>query len=235
MTAIYEVSYGARLRKAQDVLTHITNYNNYQPPRYEETPEGFKKILDQIITANTQETQLQQTYNTTVTIRQKTFRTDPISVFKILPLIRGYVQAQYGKNSIEFKQVDTIIIQIRNSKTIKTYAHDGTIETKISQSERSYGSTTQYFSELVTILQKLPDYQPTRTELKIDSLKEFITTINTLNNQVASTYGQLKISRDNRRQLYQQLTDRANRIKAYVKANYGLNSTEYKLIKGLRI
>ena len=78
-----------------------------------------------------------------------------------------------------------------------------------------------------SILQKLPDYQPTRTELKIDSLKEFITTINTLNNQVASTYGQLKISRDNRRQLYQQLTDRANRIKAYVKANYGLNPTEY--------
>ncbi|MBL7784965.1 MAG: hypothetical protein JNM36_03610 [Chitinophagales bacterium] len=235
MSAISEVSYGARLRKSQDILTHINNYTDYQPPRYEETPEGFAKLLDDIIAANTQETQLQQTYNTTVTTRQKTFRTDPTSVFKILPSIRGYVQAQYGKDSIEFKQVDTIIIQIRNSKSIKTFAEDGTIESKISQSERSYGSTTQYFSELVTILQKLPNYQPARTELKITSLQEFITTIHNLNNQAASNYGQLKISRDNRRQLYEQLTDRANRIKAYVKANYGINSTEYRLIKGLKI
>lgn len=235
MATISEISYGARLRKAQDIHTHISNYPNYQPPRYEETPEGFQKLINDIIEANTQETQLQQDYNTTVTIRQKTFRTDPVSLFKQLPIIRGYVLAQYGKNSIEFKQVDTIISQIRNSKNIKIYAEDGTIESKISQSEQSYGSTTQYFSELITILQKLPNYQPTRTELQIDTLKNFITNINTLNNQAASTYGKLKISRDNRRQLYEQLTDRVNRIKSFVKANYGINSTEYRLIKGLRI
>lgn len=235
MASTSETSFGARLRRAQDLATYLAGFANYSPPREEETPDGFQKLLNDITTTNTNVTTALQNYNTAVTNRYNAFRQDDLSLLKLLAPIRSIILAQYGKESIEFKQTDTIIAKIRAGKLLKTPATDTTPETKISQSESSYGSLTQFFNDLLNTLQTFRDYKPSKTELQLPQLQAFQTNLDTLNNNVATHYQKNKQNREARRTLYEELTDRAGRIKAYVKGNYGTQSQEYILIKGLKI
>lgn len=235
MASKSETSFGARLRQAQDLATYIAGFANYSPPRPEETLDDFQKLLNTLVEANSNVNTALQNYNTAVTNRYKAFRQDDLSLFKLLAPIRGVILAQYGKESIEANQANTIISKIRASKLIKTPATDTTPEIKISQSEQSYGSSTQFFNDLINTLQTFRDYKPSKTELQLPQLQAFQTNLDNLNNAVATNYQKNKQTRETRRTLYEELADRAARIKAYVKGNYGTQSPEYTLIKGLKI
>lgn len=235
MASQSESSFGAKLRKAQDILAFISNFQNYAPPRTEESTTGFAQLLTDIVATNTAETTQQQAYNTNVTTRFNAFRKDEGSAFKRLAPIRAAVEAQFGKKSIEFNQVDAIVKQIRASKLIKFPATTNSTEHALSQSEQSYGSTTQYFTDLVDTLGTLNNYNPSNTNIQIAELTNFKTFLNNINNKVANDFQGLKVARKSRRDLYAELADRVARIKAYVKATYGTQSQEYNLIKGFQI
>lgn len=235
MASQSELSFGARLLRANNLLTYLSNFDNYLPPRSEEATEKFGELLKNISAANAKESGLQQKYNMAVSNRHNAFRADALSVFKILALIRGSVQAQYGKDSKEFTLINTAVNNIRVSKIVKKSSKSDELETSISKSEQSYGSLTQYFTDLVNKLSQLDSYNPSNTSLQIHSLQQFVEKLNELNQEVASTYHLLKISKNYRRGLYEELSERTNRIKAYIKSNYGTKSEQYTLIKGLRI
>jgi hypothetical protein len=235
MASQSETSFGAKLRKAQDILAYITNFQNYAPPRTQESVAGFVQLITDIIATNTAETTQQQSYNANVTTRFFAFRKDDDCAFKRLAPIRAAVEAQFGKKSIEFNQVDTIVKQIRASKLIKFPATANSTEHALSQSEQSYGSTTQYFTDLVDTLGTLNNYNPTNTAIQITELINFKDNLNKLNTKVAIEFQGLKIARKSRRDLYADLSERVARIKAYVKATYGTQSQEYALIKGFKI
>jgi len=105
----------------------------------------------------------------------------------------------------------------------------------ISQSEHSYGSMTQFFNDIISTLGQFTGYNPTNTAIKIAGLQATATQLTTLNNTVAQKIQALKIARASRQSSYTDLRDRVQRIKSYVKAQYGINSNEYKLIKGIKI
>ncbi len=235
MASNRESSFGARLLRAQQLGSYISNFQNYAPPRMEESVSGYSELLNQIVLVNTEEAQLRQQYNTAVTNRINAFRKDEASVIKILPLIRGQILAQYGKNSIEFNQIDRIITNIRDTRITIKPATESTPELKISQSEQSYGSLTQYFNELVTNLAQLPGYSPSNPALQIAQLHDFAAQINQMNIEAALRFQLLRDSRNRRRTNYKELKERTLRIKSYSKANYGINASEYTLIKGLQI
>lgn len=235
MPSSSENSFGARLLRAQTLHSYISNFAGYNPPRPEETPTNFNTLLDDITALNANESSLQQNYNTAVTNRYKAFREDNLSVFKLLPSIRGAVEAQFGKGSTEFNQIDSIVKRIRDSKLIRKAATETTPEVKISTSEKSYGSSTQYFNDLINTLTQIPNYNPSNVNIQIPSLQTFATQLDTLNAQVATTYQNLRTVRHKRLEYYNELSERGKRIKAYVKSNYGLQSQEYTLIKAFLI
>lgn len=235
MASKSEESYGARLLRANNLLSYISNFTNYAPPRAEEKVADFGNLLQVVATANATESSLKQNYNTAVTNRHKSFRTETNSIFKLLPPIRAAVEAQYGKKSTEFNQIDSIVKNIRNSKIIHIAATETTPESTISRSEQSYGSTTQYFNNLINTLTQFHNYSPSNINIQIATLQAFATQIDSLNTQVASTYQALRSSKATRNTHYADLSDRVSRIKAYVKANYGVQSQEYTLIKGLSV
>lgn len=105
----------------------------------------------------------------------------------------------------------------------------------MSQSEQSFGSLTQYFSNLVSNLAQLPGYNPSNEMIQVGTLQNFVSQINQLNIDAAMRFQQLRESRNRRNDNYDILHERVQRIKNYAKANYGINSSEYTLIKGLRI
>jgi len=235
MTTNRESSFGARLLRAQELATYIGQFQNYAPPRMEESVGSFTELVNQTAWSNTEETQFRQQYNTAVTNRGKAFRKEKGSVLKLLPLIRGQVLAQYGKDSVEFNQIEAIIVNIRDTRIIIKPATENTPEKTMSQSEQSFGSLTQYFSNLVSNLVQLPGYNPSNPMLQIEYLQNFVAQINQMNIEAAMRFQQLRESRKRRNDNYEMLHDRAQRIKNYVKANYGVDSSEYTLIKSLRI
>ena len=94
----------------------------------------------------------------------------------------------------------------------------------------------QTFSDLITTLETFgANYSPTNQELKATQLKAKRDLATQINTKSIQDYGQLKLSRDNRIKNYVELSKLCQRFKETVKAQYGTQSTEYKLVKGLRI
>ena len=62
-----------------------------------------------------------------------------------------------------------------------------------------------------------------------------ITDVTVANNLVTKNYAALKTTVDYGVKNYEDLSEKTQRIKESVKSQYGVASTEYKLIKGLKV
>jgi hypothetical protein len=235
MASASEQSFGARLLRAQTLNNFTANFSNFLPPRSEESNANMQLLLDSVLAANAAESSAKQNYNTAVSLRYDIFRNSTVSIFKLLPNIRAAVEAQYGKNSLSFKQIDTIVKHIRDTKIARVAATESTPESTVSRSEQSYGSTTQYFNNLISNLAQLNGYNPSNTSITVTALQSFANEVAVLNTNVSTTYQTLRAARNARNLLYDDLKDRVSRIKAYTKGNYGTTSQEYTLIKGLSV
>lgn len=237
MASSSETSFGARLLRAKNLATFINNFSGYNPPRTEESVSGFNALIADIEAINTKESQQQQNYTTAVHLRQDAFKKKTGSIDKLLSPIKGAVDAQFGKNSTEAKAITSIVNTMRATTLIKAPADPNANKAaqSVSQSERSYGSMTQYFKDIISTLSQIAGYNPSNAALKVANLQTLAAQLDALNADVAKSIQPLQVSRNSRIQLYSELKDRAQRIKAYVKAEYGINSTEYSQVKGLNI
>ena len=237
MASTSETSFGARLRKAQDLLAYISGFTNYNPPRQNETVASMTALINSIVSANSLEASHRETYRLSVDRRHLAYFKTEDSVDKLLSPIRGAVEAHYGKKSIESTSISAIIKKIRASKVTKAPADPSKEEQEksISQSERSYGSIAQYFNDIINSLSQFSGYNPSNSTLKVANLQLFSNKLTTYSNEVAKNAQTLKTTKTKRLELYAELKDRVQRIKSYVKAQYGNSSSEYELIKGLSI
>lgn len=235
MVSISERTFGSRLLKAQDMATYIAGFVGYAPPRPQESVVEFNLHIGSVITANTNETNAESDYRAAVSNRHNAFRINPNCVFKTLALINGAVTSQYGKTDTNTVQIAAIIRKLRTTKLIKVPASANAPAYQLSQSEQSYGSITQTFNDIITTLNAFGDFTPSNVDIQIATLQTFSATLTTLNKAVPEKYSILKTARDKRLALYDELSDRATRIKEYVKSNYGTQSPEYALVKGLKI
>ena len=69
----------------------------------------------------------------------------------------------------------------------------------------------------------------------IDKLKDLGIQATEKNNNVVAAYSVLSPKQDSRVDSYNVLSQKATRIKDFVKSQYGASSSEYNLIKGLKI
>jgi hypothetical protein len=237
MASTSEVTFGARLRKAQDLLQYITGFQGYAPPRTEDSIIEFGKLLTSIQTANSTVAVNLEQYTQAVDDRSNAFRKKENSIDKSLTLIKSAVEAQFGRTSKQVESVSSIIKTMRSTKLIKIpkSPDDPTIVQTISQSEQSYGSMTQNFQNLINTLAQFPEYNPSNEALKVANLKAFADSLTTMNNAVAQKFQALRAIRTSRSALYDDLKERVSRIKSYTKAQYGTKSQEYTLIKGINV
>lgn len=237
MTPTTENTFGAKLRRAQDLLTYISGFAGYAPPRSQESVAGFTTLINSIIATNATGSSQLENYKAAVDARQAAFSKKTGSVEKLLSPIKGAIEAQYGKKSTEAVTVNTIIKKMRATKLTKAPVDPAKPEQAktISQSERSYGSMTQFFNDIVNSLTQFTAFNPSSNALKIATLQTIATQLTALNNTVAQKIQLLKTTRTSRQTQYIDLKDRVQRIKSYVKAQYGNTSTEFNLIKGISI
>lgn len=231
-----ETSFGARLRRAYDLLEIVQKLEGYQPPRPEEGIERFTAFVQNLEAANASVTNLRNTYTLSVAQRASQFRGGTDSLEKIIVQIRAAVEAAFGKSSTQMTLTMGIIRKMRAIKISKAPA-DPTKpanEEAVSRSQRSYGSLTQFFSDLITTVASFPEYKPSNGKIGVEALREKFALMHKLNNEVISNTHDLKVDVVDRKAQFEELRVRAQRIKAYVKAQYGIKSEPYMMIKGLR-
>ena len=237
MVSTSENTFGAVLRRSQDVQTYISGFEGYNPPRPNETAEKMMTLINAIIATNGLEAVHHENYKAAVDARKAAFAETPESVQKLLYQIKGAVEAQYGKKSTEAVVINAIVKKMRDTKLQKTSDNPEKPDQakKISQSERSFGSITQLFSNIISNLTQFNAFNPSNSAIKIPALQATAAQLTILNNDVAQKMQQLKTIRATRQKQYADLKDRVRRIKAYVKSQYGNTSTEYNLIKSLSV
>jgi hypothetical protein len=234
MASSNEKTFGSKIANADTLATHLTTFTTYAPVRPEESVVNYKGLITTIKTNNTLVASTKTTYSQAVDKRVKLFTKNTDSLNKTLAPIAGQIKAKFGKTSKEAEYIGSLITKIRGESSKKLKKDDeGEF---VSQSERSYGSMTQTFNDIITTLTTYgTDYAPANVKIKLPALTTQLTALSTANTGVTTAYGQYKPAKDNRLTQYADLKDRSSRIKDSVKSQFGLTSNEYKLIKGLSI
>ena len=234
MASSTETTLGAKVANAEKILTNLKAFVAYAPADATLSVASLEELIKQIRNANTTTASNIQAYSEAVDKRQILFQKGDPSLIKILPLIGAAVRASFAKTSKEATNIANMITKIRGAKA-KNISKDAA-EATVSQSEKSYGSMTQNFSDMITTLENYgAKYTPANTEITIAALKDKLALLGDANVAVTAAYGKQKESRDDRAVLYTNLNVITQRIKDTVKSQYGQASTEYKLIKGLKI
>ena len=229
-----EKSYGARSANAAKVRDAISSFTNYAPPLETETKEAYNSLIMQANESNLSVSIAIDNYNSAVRNRSNAFIKDTISVKKLLSPISKAVIARFGKDSREATQIKGMIADLRKTKLIKVTNANGDVHT-ISQSEQSFGTLTQAFKNIVATISNFVNYNPSRAELKLPALQSFAASLDELNQKANSSLLVLREKRGERNSLYDDLSVRTQRIKAYVASEFGNSSLEYKAIKGLNV
>jgi hypothetical protein len=233
MKSSTENSYGARIGNAESLVTALQGFNNYQSPKPELSIEGFRSLIDNIKNQNTQIAVSKQNYSLAVEARVKIFEKDQYSVSRILSPINATVKVSFGKEAKEATDVAGIISKIRgsNMRTIKNT--DGNF---VSQSHQSFNSKVQFLADLIANLSNFgANYAPSKSELALESLGVLYQNAVIANNVVMEMYSQFIQKNDIRVNAYDVMSKTATMIKENVKAQYGFNSSEYNLVKKLKI
>ncbi len=228
-----ERTFGARLANAQDLISHLQSFSGYKPNRKSESIADLEQLVADIKVANPAVVTAEKNYSDAVEARQQAFFKDGKSIKKLVKPIRSAVNSTFGKKSTESETIGKLIAKIQGEKPVKI--KDGDKEKTISQSQRSFGSITENFSSIVTLLDnKGSDYAPANTDITVASLKAFVATLPAINHNVATTDAVLSQKRDSREALYNDLAERVSRVKDAVKSQYGEESSEWAMVKNIK-
>lgn len=234
MASTSEITFGARLHRAEQLHTYLIGFVGYMPPTPDCAPPAYQLLINNINTNNTALITKQSKFKLAVGKREDIFMKSPDSLQKRLSPIGSYVKAVFGKTSPQAEMVVALVNKIRGEKTSGLSKNEeGEF---VSQSYQSYGSKTQNFSDLIGILLSYgQQYNPPNAQISNQSLQQFLLQMNTVNDDVNIAYSELKPVQDARIPLFDELHLRTQRIKEAVKAQYGIQSSEYLMIKGLKI
>ncbi len=235
--ATQESSFGARLGKLQDMRTNLTGYPTYAPPREEDSLESLNSFILELTQLNMNIATFQEQYKNAVEARHVLFNQKDGNLNKLITNIRYSVEAQFGKNSNYVKDIQAIIKKMRGVKTVK---ESGIITSDQQQiqayiSQRSFSSSIQFFSDLISTLIVLPNYTTSIEGLSIEGLQVRLQQMKDASTLATSSLLALSQERQMRLAAYEDLKQRSQRIRAYIRGQYGFDSKEFRIISKLKI
>jgi hypothetical protein len=234
MNSKSRASYSSRLTEAEKMIQFLNSFANFDPSDPNLTANSLLADTVQLHSIQDEHTAKQYDYFEATAIRRKYFEKEEYSFAKTLSPIGAYIRGKLGKTSQQYHDINALINKIRGEKKIKITTNSDA-ET-ISRSEKSYGSQLIYFGDLITLLQKFDSiYQPARAAIKISELKTLLSKATDSSNDVSVKFAAFKPLIASRIEGFKQLSEKAKRIKDMVRSQYGNNSTEYNLVKGLMI
>lgn len=233
MASTSERSFGSRLEKAKTLKINISGFINYQPDSGEYSPEDLQQSITLIEGLNPQVATSLYSYRQKVAQRRIVYNNAPLSIKKIITPINAFYRGKFGKKSSQYLAIKLLVAKIRGIKINKS---SKVSEETHSVSQLSYGSILLNFKNIITDIEALGgDYNPANNDITLDKLIDLKEQAEASNESVSGIFGVLKPKQDQRQDAYDTLTDKAQHIKDFVQSQYGINSSEYKLVKGLNI
>jgi hypothetical protein len=237
---VSEKTYGMRLHNCFTILAVIRLAPDFETDQVELMPTNFASFLVEVANSNKARTIAEQEYSTAVAERRDFFAKNENSIHATAIAVKVAVLARYGKDSRQYKTISSIVKKMSYQKpAVKTKPDsenpDNTISTYISRSQRSYGSITENFSDLITVLVSFQNYDNPRQELKLPALQAQVLAAQQHNINTDATHFNYKKAQTLRQENYAILSERANKIKALLLSIYGKKSPIYKQVADLSI
>jgi glutamyl/glutaminyl-tRNA synthetase len=234
MASQSENTFGTKIQNAQNLVTNLQTFAAYKPLNVTESVAEMITLINATKLANDTSANKLQSFTLMVDIRQKLYDKEDDSLKKTITPIIALIRGQYGKESKEASSINEQIKKMRGTTKVKS--EKKLDEKSISTSQQSYSSVVQSFADLISSLEALtPAFNPPIDNLKIPKLKEKLEKIGQTTNEITGVFGELSQARNTRNELYKDVKKRCQRIKESVKGQFGVKSTEYALIKGLKI
>ena len=234
MSSNSRASYSSRLTNAEKMVEDLNTFTDFNSGDADLTAAAIQTRTAGLREIQTQHTQKHFDYSQAAFNRRKFFDKEDNSISKLLSPIGANIRGKFGKDSQEYKEVKALIQKIRGQRRIKVTENSGA-ET-ISRSEKSFGSQTIYFGDLITLLIKFDSgYNPMNSRIKIDALQSVLNDATANNNIVSNRLARYNPLISQRRNGFQELSDVADRVIDMVSSQYGIASPEYKMVKGLKI
>lgn len=232
MPSTSERSFGQRYTKARDLIEYLKSIPTYSPGNPDLEIAEFDTFVSSLDTANNSVASLTSSLQTERDERLVMYK-GPQGLIKRASQIRDYISAveTKGKNSVEFKKVQKIVMRMRGIRLSKKKlpAEAGANAPKsISTSEVSFGSMLGAGKEVLQVISGLASYAPSNTLITLANFTTFITQLDAKNSDVAELLSDWDNAVELRYDLYKTLKDRVTKIKSALAGQYGRQSNEYK-------
>lgn len=227
-------SFSSSLTEGEKLIQFLNTFTNFDPGDAELTAAAFQTRTDALRVIQEEHTIKHSDYSMAAFDRRKFFDKEDNSISKLLSPIGATIRGKLGKASQQYHDIKALTIKIRGQRNIRVNKDSG--EDTISQSEKSFGSRLIYFGDIITLLTQFrTSYTPMNDKIKIRSLNELLASATEHTNIVSQKLALYKPLITTRQNGYRELSEVAGRIKDMVKSQYGQDSTEYNLVKGLKI
>ena len=236
-----ELTFGTKISDALHLATVLAGIEKYKAPRETETLEQYQQLISSIQEANNASAASKEVVSLATEEKQQLFFKHEKSIRNLLTPIHAAVKAQYGFSSRETSDVSAKVRSMRGGSSHKRTVTDAKAVTDgsdktISTSHLSTGSIAQNFADMIAAIGELkPAFDPANPELAIDSLQQKYAQLIAVGSKMSNGRASLHKSRTKRNSQYAELKDRTRRIKASIKSQYGVKSSEYQLIKSITV
>lgn len=234
MSSSSRASFSSRLTEGEKLIEYLNTFTDFQPGDAELTAAAFQIQTTALRAVQDEHTSKHFDYSNAAFNRRKFFDKEANSIGKLLTLIGANIRGKLGNDSQQYHDVNALIKRIRGQRRI--IVTENSKEDTISRCERSYGSRLIYFGDMITLLTDFgTDYAPINNKITIDKMKQLLIEATAATNVVSQKLALYKPLIAARRDGFKQLSATAKRIKDMVLSQYGQDSPEYNLVKGLII
>jgi hypothetical protein len=242
MARISEATFGNRLAKGQQLLDFVRTLPRYEPPSDYLKVENLGKLLEKVNEANKQVASTSDLLAQARATRTNLYYGDNGAKIRCA-MIRDFVGIlPAGKTSPAYTSIQKEVQKMSNyKKPTKKQETVGEAETPakrtISSSETSFGSVLQGLKNVLEIIKNLPTYAPANDLISLDSVQQYINSIEQANQAVNTQLYPYNDSVVKRQELYEGaegLRVAFQGIKTFIAANYGKTSQEFKEVSKLK-
>lgn len=213
---------------------------NFNPAREILKRSSLQELQTRAMEALTETNLAQSNYTLLVTEREQAFEgfnTLITNVYLALKALEPSTKIREDVMSAVHK-LKGIRVKPKLSEDALAELADKEIEIKYySVAQLGYDSRVENFDKLIALLSGISKYIPNETHLNVEGLKEKYNELKSKNNAVKESAAVLSNARSKRDLLLYHDTEGiyavSNAVKSYVRAVYGLKSTQFKQIKNL--
>lgn len=234
MNSSSRASFSSRLTEGEKLIEYLNTFTNFNPGDELLAASAFQAQTSALRLVQEEHTSKHFDYSNAAFNRRRFFDKEVNSIQKLLSPIGANIRGKLGNDSQQYHDMNVLIKKIRGQRKIKV-TEDSKEET-ISRCENSFGSRLIYFGDIITLLTGFgTDYAPVNNKITIDKMRQLLieaTAATAIVSQKLALYKPLIAAR---RDGFKQLSATARRIKDMVLSQYGQDSPEYNLVKGLVI